>query len=332
MPFEVTPRDCTSCSHGYCVSYIREQSKKMKDRDTQYRLAQITAMACTFDSWLPGEEDCPYPGTQAIDDYLERLVANAKVAGATLEAKLPSVFGQTEKPFFLTEAQIGKVRGDIFEAVCRAILWNCSVRHTAKSNGQQFAVLSLGDNYDLRKLFTKESGKKLTAYMAKLDEQGISLSYSTPDLVVLDISKLPATVRQHFSAPIKNLAAPSQQRMASSREVVEGLVTPSDVVLACGLKTSIRSDRMFQFLFEANAWKFIWRRVFGLPACPYHSLTTQTFGADPARLRSIDFSGLGGADTATRAIDSVTQIASPDDIKRWFGASLAAAVHARAQR
>ena len=261
---------------------------------------------------------------------MEQLVANAKTAGAALQEL--GVFSKTEKPFFLTEAQIGKVRGDIFETVCRALLWNCCAAQNTARRASPIAVLSLGDNYDLRKLFTPESGQKLDAYTAALAKKDISLSYSTPDLIVLDLARLPQKARLHFKEPISDLSLASQDRMDSSRKIVEGSVTPGDVILACGLKTSIRSDRMFQFLFEANAWKFIWRRVFSLPACPYYSITSQTFGADPGRLRSIDFSGLGGADTATRAIDSVTEISSPADVQQWFATSLRAALGARATR
>jgi len=166
------------------------------------------------------------------------------------------------------------------KTVCRALLWNCCAAQNTARRASPIAVLSLGDNYDLRKLFTPESGQKLDAYTAALAKKDISLSYSTPDLIVLDLARLPQKARLHFKEPISDLSLASQDRMDSSRKIVEGSVTPGDVILACGLKTSIRSDRMFQFLFEANAWKFIWRRVFSLPACPYYSITSQTFGAD----------------------------------------------------
>lgn len=301
----------------------------MKDRNTQYRLAQNTAMACTFDSWIPGGPGCPFPATRPVSDYLEQLVGNARTAGETLEKQKPSAFGITEKPFFLTEAQIGKVRGDIFETICRAILWNCCVQSNVNQDAPRFASLTLGDNYDLRRLFTLESGKKLGEFMNVLKKKGVSLSYSTPDIVVLDISSLPKRSRAYFQHPIRNLAVENQERMNKSRDIVAGLLTPKNVLFACGIKTSIRSDRMFQFLFEANAWKFIWRRVFGLTGCPYHSLTTQTFGADPTRLHSIDFSALGGASTATRAIDSVTQVLCPKDIQNWFDGALGHALNGR---
>lgn len=323
MPFIVKPiTDCAACQHGHCVSYIREQSKKMKDRDTQYRLAQITGMACAFDSWVPGEPGCPVSADKSIGSYLEQLVENARQAGGHMEWISADFFGKTEKKFFLTEAQIGKVRGDVFETICRAILWNCCVRHNQTPGARRIAMFSLGDNYDLLELFTPAAGQKLQRFTTELLARGITLSYSTPDLVAVDISSLDPATQAHFAPLIQNLSAGSQNRMNTARLQVRKKLTPQNVILACGLKTSIRSDRMFQFLFEANAWKYLWRRVFEVRPCPYHSVIGQTFGADPDRLRSIDFSSVEGASTATRAIDGMTQISTPGDLKRWFATAV----------
>jgi hypothetical protein len=68
----------------------------MKDRDTQYRLAQNKAMACAFDSWIPGGNGCPTPD-KPFSFYLEQLVQNAQSAGKKLELQKPNFFGVTEK-------------------------------------------------------------------------------------------------------------------------------------------------------------------------------------------------------------------------------------------
>jgi hypothetical protein len=319
MPFSVTPDlHCVQCSHGYCVSNIREQSKRMKDRDTQYRLSQITGMACAFDSWIPGEQGCPIDTNPPLTWYLERLVSNARAAGRYIEQNSPGVFGSPEKSFFLTEAQIGKVRGDVYEAICRAILWNCSVRLNVRSKGRRVAMFSLGDNYNLLDLFTPPSGQKLKTFTETLATREITLSYSTPDLVAVDISELDKATQDYFAEPILTLSTANQEHMNRARLQVAGKLTPKNVILACGLKTSIRSDRMFQFLFEANAWKYLWRRAFELPPCPYHSVIGQTFGADSERLRSIDFSSVDGPNGATRAIDGMTEISTPNDVRNWY--------------
>ena len=51
---------------------------------------------------------------------------------------------------------------------------------------------------------------------------------------------------------------------------------------------------MYQFLFEANAWKYLWRVPLEAPPVPYHCVTAQSFGANSDKLRSIDFSAIEG--------------------------------------
>jgi len=325
MPFRLSPPQiCATCVYGHCISYIREQSKKMKDRDTQYRLSQAKITACAFDSWIPGGAGCPSIG-QPFSYYLEQVEANAKLAGNTLETQPLGFFGKTEKRFFLTDAQLAKVRGDVFEMICRAILWNrCAENNRAlKNRGASslpfpIAAVTLGDNYDLRKLFIPSVVKQLQAFLDALRERAISLSYSTPDIIGVNIETLGADVIAHFSADIPNLSIQNQERLTQGRQLLEGKIRPEHVVFACGIKTSIRSDRMYQFLFEANAWKYIWRRVFRVPVCRYHSVMTQTFGADPEKLRSLDFSADDGPVLAERAIDSITTVLEPEGVSAWF--------------
>jgi hypothetical protein len=291
----------------------------MKDRDTQYRLAQNAAMSCAFDTWIPGGANDQWNGRESFKGYINRMIDNARNSGAYIEKHIPHVFGKTEIPFFLTEAQLGKVRGDTFETIARAVLWNCCSDYSRRNPAAPVGVLSLGDNYDLRRLFTPASGRRLIDFTDTLATRGLNLSYSTPDLIFVDLTGLGCITKKYFESPILDLSLTSQARMTSARSALEYNIEPNKVVLACGLKTSIRSDRMFQFLFEANAWKYIWRRVLGVTPCPYHSLTSQTFGADPARLNSIDFSSIGDASDASKAIDVVTTIDSPQCLKQWFG-------------
>jgi hypothetical protein len=290
----------------------------MKDRNTQYRVAQNSAMACVFSDWIPGAPQCPIPLESPISNFIDTLISNARQAGSSLESAVPNHFGTTEKPFFLTEAQIGKVRGDVFETLCRALVWNRCIEYSLDDSDRTYASLSLGDNYDLRNLFTKSSSRKLTDFISSIEANDMTLSYSTPDLVLIDISGQSNTVKKYFNNPISNLSFESQKRLLEARSLLEGLIEPKDVVFAAGIKTSIRSDRMFQFLFEANAWKYIWRKIFEINPCPYFSITSQTFGADSGRLRAIDFSDLSSTPKLSKAIDSWATVISCSDLLDWF--------------
>lgn len=337
MPFELTRDDiCITCPHGMCVQYIREQSKKMKDRDTLYRIGQASGLACAFDHWIPGFSKLA-PSDLKIIDFSEQVIRNAKTAGAVLEAQEPNRFGEVEAPFIVTAGQSGKVRGDTFEMLCRAIFWNCAALssrqsqeptsssfsiptsfHT-KARQDDIAILTLGDNYDLKKLLTEESSRMLSAFEANLDRASTSIQYSTPDVVCINISKQGPDVKTFFGHLIENLDRSNQERLSTARSHLEGKVRPQDIRFAAGIKTSIRSDRMYQFLYEANSWKFIWREAFKTTPSPYYVLTSQTFGADPKKLTSVDFSSAGkGMGNAQRAIDGTFTVQTPQDLIDWL--------------
>lgn len=312
----------------------------MKDRNTLYRIRQNAGLACAFDSWVPGFQD-NYSDDIPIINYAVQVVANAIRAGKTIELNQPDFFGTVEAPFIITPGQSGKVRGDAFEMVCRAILWNCasliganpislglvpdhvSSQFSVALSDKKLAVLTLGDNYDLKALLTEESATKLGDFETALLKQGTSIRYSTPDIVCIDISNQDADTQAYFDQYIDNLNVKNQLILAQSRTKLEGKVNPSDILFAGGIKTSIRSDRMYQFLYEANSWKFIWSKIFGVPPSSYYVLTSQTFGADPEKLRSVDFSSMsGGVSGAKRAIDGVFQLVTPSDLVGWFVESI----------
>ena len=342
MPYEIPdPSYCCTCPFGYCVINIRDASRRMKDRDTHYRMIQSTGAACAFEDWVPGlrEDDCTTP----LFDHIERMVSNATQAGRALETIGSNHFaksGAVEAPFFLTSNQIGKVRGDTFELLCRAILWNCAAvvtrrslglaptQHTwleeqlADPLGVRIAVITLGDNYPLPELFRPAARETLTAFVTRLHETGVTLSYSTPDTLCISLENLPDDVVRFFVEPIKALDVGSQRRLRDAVRRVEGRITPADVLFAAGIKTSLRSDRMYQFLFEANAWKYIWRVVFGVELGGFHSLVARIYGADPRKLRGVDFSLDPEASVPRPVIDELVIAQTPMDLVKWFRSAL----------
>jgi len=336
VPYNIQDSDlCTHCPHGVCVSYIREQSRRMKDRNTLYRLSQKKAMACCYEEWIPGFTTSISPD-EPLTAFLEQLVGNARRAGEKLQSQRPNYFGNPEAPFVLTPGQIGKVRGDVSEFLSRAILWNCCVvanrisehralptfphlhlgLRTMKPLQFKVAIISLGDNYNLQKLFAPRSSRELRTLEETLQSRSLSLSYSTPDLVAVRLDRLDAQVGLFFDTPLESLSSQSQQTLEEARHQLEGRIEAEDVLFACGLKTSIRSDRMYQFLFEANAWKYLWRRAFAVSPCPYHTVVSRSFGANSDKLKSVDFSS--PQTDLSRAIDSFALVESPAKLIEWF--------------
>ena len=329
MPFELNPKqDCLNCEHGKCVSYIREQSKRMKDRDTQYRLAQKSSMACTYDRGIPGISRV-FSGSTPLNEYVNKCIGNGVLAGQYIEANEPEHFGEVEASFSLTSGQIGKVRGDIFETLVRAVLWN-SCRFMNKNNRasapnvfstfdskEVYGAITLGDNYDLKKLFTPSAAEVFLNFEKELEKNSTSFCYSTPDLIVFKCKD--ETMANFFSQEVSNLSIANQDLLSTSRSEIEGKLNPEDIVLAAGIKTSIRSDRMYQLLFEANAWKAIWRVIYDIKPSKYYSLIGQSYGADPKKLNSIEFTSLNGQ--RAKAIDGLIHISTPDDLINWFVAA-----------
>ena len=338
MPFDIdTFKDCESCPYGKCVSYIREQSKRMKDRNTQYRLAQKISMASTYDKEIPGFDNRDL-GSRKLNELVNQCIENGTIAGKYIEENISSHFGDNvEKPFSLTAGQIGKVRGDIFELLARAILWNSSLClsnqyhenlpeaskaiFSSHQNSGLYAAITLGDNYDLKRLFHNDARDEFINFEKRLNEKGTSFCYSTPDLIVVKCKD--HNMWSHFSAPINNLSIANQDTLSSSRLAIEGILDPSDIVLAAGIKTSIRSDRMYQLLFEANAWKAIWRSVYGTQPSRYYSVIGQSYGADPQKLNSVEFTSLTqDLDSIEKAIDGLVHISTPLDLMEWYATAV----------
>ena len=63
-------------------------------------------------------------------------------------------------------------------------------------------MISLGVNYDLKRFVTPTEAAKLAQFERKLADEGIGFSYSTPDLVCVDITD--------YSPQIINTLFPNQ--------------------------------------------------------------------------------------------------------------------------
>ncbi len=331
MPFSANPpTDCKNCQYELCVSYIREQSKRMKDRNTLYRLAQKKIMACTFEDGIPGFNKNNL-GLHTLSNLVNTCVRNGIMAGEYIEKEIPAHFGQNvESAFSLTPGQIGKVRGDIFEMLSRAILWNTNlclsnsyIGHIESSISDlltnnkmhRYAAITLGDNYDLKRLFNRDASNEFQKFEQYLASKGTSFCYSTPDLVVIRCND---QIWSNFSHSINDLSIPNQDLLSSARLKIEGKISPDDIVLAAGIKTSIRSDRMYQLLFEANAWKSIWRKIYDLEPSKYYSLIGQSYGADPNKLNSVEFTSISSESGVNKAIDGLVHFSTPRDLITWY--------------
>lgn len=333
MPFKVDPSsDCENCPYGYCLEYVGDQ--EFEDRNTAFRLNQTPGWKCAYDSFIPGFENDDYH--EDYEFYVEQLIQNSHDAGEYLFDS--DHWGDiTPDEFFLTKQQEGKVRGDTYELLVRAVLWNCCAywneylrtdsweieRPTPDTElDEPLGVITLGDNYDIERLFEPEVRTLYLEIMDQLEEQNTNLSLSTPDAIVFRTKGLPDEEQAYFEERMSHMDADEVARLETSRDRVEGHLLPSDIISAIGIKTSIRSDRLYQLIFEANAWGTIFRTLFGAEECKYYVMTTQSYGANEQKvnnavwLPSIEISG--GKVRADPAIEEVSKMTSPQQTVDWF--------------
>ena len=61
---------------------------------------------------------------------------------------------------------------------------------------------------------------------------------------------------------------------------LEGKIGPSDLLMAIAIKRTMRSDRLYQPLFEANILKYLIQGVMGARTFRFHVYTGSNEGAD----------------------------------------------------
>lgn len=332
MPFQIDPaRHCADCPYGYCVEYVGDQ--EFKDRNTAFRLNQQPGWQCAFSNFVPGTEQDEYD--KEYEFYINRVTANSETAGEYLfENKHWGEIDPDE--FFYTAQQKGKVRGDTYEFLIRAVLWNCCAywnEHIKNGSwkldrpapslefNDTLGVITLGDNYSIENLFTEKYQEIYQRVHEQLEEQGTHVALSTPDAVIIRTENLPDSERSRFQDPIVEIDEQAVTFLQSPKFLVEGSLHPRDVVAAIGIKSSLRSDRLYQLLFEANAWKLIFGTVFDVKAQEYHVMTGESYGASVQKLYSVFFDSIEideGQIAAERAVDGVMHMNSPGQTIDWF--------------
>ena len=341
MPFNVKPAaDCADCPYGYCLEYVGDQ--EFKDRNTAFRLNQTPGWRCAFDNFVPGSERDPFD-EEDYSVYVEQVIENAEKAGEYLfEDDADHWTDIDPDEFFLTAGQKGKVRGDTYEILVRAELWNCCAAWNTYNRDDEWVeddreepdvdldeplgVITLGDNYDIERLFTPEYKAVFDEIIDQLEKQGLQLSLSTPDAIVIRLNNLPDDEQDVFHQHIEQIDTETLDWLEWSRERVEGHLRPQDIIAAIGIKTSIRSDRKYQFIFEANAWMSIFRSLFGADNQRYYTFVTESYGASEDKvnkavwLPSIRFED--DSVHAEPAVENVLMMESPDQTEDWFFNSL----------
>lgn len=261
----------------------------VRGRDTQFRLAQQNILAYTYDAGIPGWTS---PGLNSMQF---REVVLQAIKNAHQEGQLLYGADYTVKP-----NAVSKVTGDIYEIVTSAVLWETAAAwnrymrggawraspryarpQVTSSPNRQVAVLNLPRRYDWVKLLTPAAQEQVREFRDRLAANNLAMPTSTPDIAIVI---LPTSEQQNpvWATDLGDLSLGSQRILDDAHRTLAGKIEPGELILAMALKTSLRSDRLYQPLYEANVMEFLLERYLGAPRVEFevHTLTAEGTGAN----------------------------------------------------
>jgi hypothetical protein len=268
-----------------CVQDLR--LAPVRGRHTQFRLMQQNMLAYTFDSFVPGFATSTVLNDTPFAEVVQRPIDNAAEEGRLL-------FGED----YQVEANArAKVAGDVFEVVTHAVLWNMAARWNAYMAGapwsttprytrpsvrrdpaRQIAVLNLPRGYDWVRLLVPAARKSIDDIRSNLGSRhDLALPTSTPDIAVV---VLPERERGDpgWRHELPDLRTPQQDILRNAYARLEGRVEPGELIFALAVKRSLRSDRLYQPLYEANVMQLLLEGFLGAPRVEFEVQTLSREG------------------------------------------------------
>src|SRR5262249_55940552 len=121
---------------------------------------------------------------------------------------------------------------------------------------RQVAVLNLPRRFDWVRMLEPDARDAVQAVRAALANHELLLPTSTPDILVV---VLPEEYRDDpaFRTELPNLRHDAQGRISGAYRLLEGRIAAGEFLLALALKKSLRSDRLYQPLYEANVMQLL---------------------------------------------------------------------------
>lgn len=290
MPFQPDPLvDCANCQYGQCFQDLR--NAPVGRRTTKFRLTQYNALHCTFHDFTPGGRGDP-DLTRSFDLYLNQFAANVTTAGKAIVGD----------EFSIGDSAFAKVTGDAFELMHSALLWNAAVQwnHYMDSGEwpegifgmptgsiptprRKVGILWLPRGYDTTRLFRPDVRNSLLATQSALELRGLTLNMSSPDVVGIRLLPELDVDLTAFSEEIPNFQHANRGRLENAYRSLEGKLDGRSFLFAIAVKRTIRSDRLYQPLFEANVLKYLIGDVLGGAAFKFYVVLGSSDGADVQR-------------------------------------------------
>jgi hypothetical protein len=299
----------------------------VRGRPTLFRLAQANMLAYTFPDFVPGFAAAginrmPFP------QLLGRPIENAIRYGQQL-------YGQQ---FEVSSNQVAKVAGDIFQEVEAAMLWNAAARWNGFMTGgewpkeprynrpqvapnahRQVAVVGLPRRYDWVRLLRPDAAGAIAKTRDDLAQHDLLMPTSTPDIIV---TALPAELhaQMEFVTELPDLGHESQRVLRIAHKHLEGKIAADEIILAIALKKSLRSDRLYQPLYEANIMQLLLEGKLGAPQVDFEVHTLESAGTaarDTYRAASLGAVATGHS-LPHRAVRELYEPTNSDELVRRF--------------
>lgn len=313
---------CASCHAAGtgCLKDIRGGG--MRGRSTKFQITQSRVMDCALDGFVPGTDGDPDP-SRPFMAYRTQAYANVARAG---EVNWPGAFT-------LTQAQKAKVDGDVYEMMEAAALWNAGSiwnrfmdtgiwtssvfsqpRGSVPTPSRKVAIVKMARGADTTKLLDDKARAEYRAFEFALQGKGMELRLSTPDILGLRIPDPIPPGFLPFLSPLPDLTFASQERLETAWQNIQGTLEGRHFLFAIAVKTSTRSDRLYQALFEANVLKYILGYVLRGPAIRFHAHLETFDNADVVgRYKAASMTSLLAGGTPSKAIDVTYKSLSPRD-------------------
>ena len=258
----------------------------VRNRTTQFRLATQNILAYTFDTWVPGFSTSHVYNTTSVDDLVKQGVANAVQEGQLRFQQDFNVEGNAK----------AKVLGDLYETITSGMLWDAAAMWndymvtgdwtgnpryrrptTQPSPTRQVAVLNLPRGYDWVRLLSPGARQAINAVRQPLEVQGLTIPTSTPDIAVVVLPDADAQGDPVWRDPLGSLGLPQRTRLNQAYAGLAGRIEPGEMILAIAAKRSLRSDRLYQPLYEANIMQLLLEHFLGAPRVDFevHTLSIE---------------------------------------------------------
>ena len=290
-PHFASADECRACPYATpCVSWPTERPS--------LRIAPTTAF------------DCIFGGVNLDGDIPDLLNSVEKQIRNAADARFGPGSGAT------LSGGINNARGEWLECVLKIVLWNVAVEHT---DGQAVIIkLPNATQLQFRSLYEPRAKNYLDELFNSLKERGMDMQMSNPDFIcVKDLTGENAPVLE----PVI-INEQSMQMLDNFYRRLIGHCHADAIPFVITVKTSIRPDRRYQIVHEANVVKSLVAHLAGrfwrqdLYTAFYAMIASNVSQADRNALRNPATHTLVQVNwTPVPLVDDVYQISSVEGVR-----------------